>query len=289
MKILITGNLGFVGSATQKLLEANGHEVVGYDLMNGQDIRDHKQIDTFVEQVKPDRILHLAAIARFAEADKDPILAHETNIIGTLNVVNSAMKHHIPLVYSSTGSAIMPLDNYEPPYTEDIPARGNSIYGCSKAIAEFYVRKLTPHIVLRYAHIYGAEKRMHGLVGGFIDRIKFGMRPVLYGGKQNNDFVYINDIAQANMKALIAPWDKWNQIYNIGSGEELSAEDAGKIICDIMGYKGKIEIKEGRTVDPARFIFNTKKAELMLGYKAQWKFKDGLKDMMGKLKVNDKK
>jgi len=283
LKILITGNRGFVGSATQKLLEENGHKVIGYDLMEGFDIRDRQQLDKFINFERPDRILHLAAIARFAEADANPILANETNIQGTRNVVGVAEKYHIPLVYSSTGSAIMPLDKFEPPYKEDIRACGNSVYGCSKAIAEFYVRQHTPHIVLRYAHIYGAEKRMHGLIGGFLDRINFGMKPILYGGKQNNDFVYILDIAEANMKALIAPWDKWNQIYNVGSGEELSAEEAGNIVCEIAGYTGGVEIKEGRTVDPSRFVFDTSKSERMLGYKAKYPFREGLIDMFKKI------
>jgi UDP-glucose 4-epimerase len=290
MKIVITGNKGFVGSATSKLLKENGHEVIGYDIMDGFDIRDRQQFDKFIAENKPDRILHLAAIARFVEADANPVLANETNIQGTKNVVGVAEKYHIPLVYSSTGSAIMPLDKFEPPYNETIRACGNSVYGCSKAIGEFYVRQHTPHIVLRYAHIYGAEKRMHGLIGGFLDRINFGMKPILYGGKQNNDFVYVLDIARANMLALIAPWDKWNNIFNVGSGEELSAEEAGKIVCELAGYTGGIEVKEGRTVDPSRFVFDTKKSEIMLGYKAQYNFRDGLKDMFEKIKAkeNDK-
>jgi UDP-glucose 4-epimerase len=287
VKVLITGSGGFVGSATQKLLMENGHEIIGYDIMNGQDIRDKQQFDNFVKEHRPDRILHLAAIARFSEADANPILAHQTNIIGTKNVAEVAEKYHIPLVYSSTGSAIMPLDKYEPPYDEKIPACGNSVYGCSKAIGELYVRKHNPHIVLRYAHIYGPEKRMHGLIGGFLDRINFGMKPILYGGKQNNDFVYILDIARANMLALTAPWDKWNQIYNVGSGEELSAKEAGDIVCELAGYKGEIEVREARTVDPSRFVFDTKKSEIMLGYKAEYNFRNGLKHMFEVIKLKN--
>lgn len=287
MKIIITGGKGFVGSATAKLLQENGHEVITYDLMDKQDIRDRQQFDSFIKEHNPDRILHLAAIARFAEADANPILAHETNIIGTRNVVEVAEQHHIPLVYSSTGSAIMPLDKFEPPYNEEIRACGNSVYGCSKAIGEFYVRQHTPHIVLRYAHIYGPEKRMHGLIGGFLDRINFGMKPILYGGKQNNDFVYILDIARANMLALTAPWDKWNQIYNVGSGEELSAKEAGDIVCELAGYKGEIEVREARTVDPSRFVFDTKKSEIMLGYKAEYNFRNGLKHMFEVIKLKN--
>ena len=278
MKVLITGNRGFVGSGTQKLLEEEGHTVLGYDLMDNYDIRDIAQLRSFVHEHRPDRILHLAAIARFADADANPKLAYETNVLGTRNVAKIAEEYHIPVVYSSTGSVYMPIKQ-TPPITEDFRAIGNSQYGCSKYLGETYIREVTPHIILRYAHLYGKEKRMHGLIGGFLDRIKHGMAPTLYGGKQSNDFTYIKDIAEANFRALTAPWDKWNQVYNIGTGEELTAEAAGKLICDATGYKGEIEIKEQRGVDPDRFAFSVKKAEIMLGFKAKWNFKDGLADM----------
>lgn len=290
MKILITGNRGFVGSETQKYIESIGekssngktilrtHEVIGYDLMDGLDVRDINQFEAFVAQHRPDRILHLAAIARFSDADRDPLLAFETNVHGSLTVATIAKKYHIPTVYSSTGSVYMPIKQ-KPPITEEFEAKGNSVYGCTKYMGELYIKSLTPHIILRYAHLYGKEKRMHGLIGGFVERIQRGLAPTLYGGKQSNDFTYIRDVARANYLALSAPWDKWNQFYNIGTGEELTTEAAGKIICKATGWKGKIETKEQRTVDPDRFSFDVSKAERMLGFKAEFDFEKGLKDM----------
>lgn len=285
MNILVTGSSGFVGSETVRLLEKDGHKVFRYDLMEGYDIRDAKQLDEVVSMNVPDRILHLAAIARFADADKDPKLAFETNVIGTANVVAIAKKHHIPVVYSSTGSVYMPITDFTGAIKEDWPAKGNSVYGCTKYMGELYVREHTPHIILRYAHLYGKEKRMHGLIGGFMDRIQRGLAPTLYGGKQSNDFTYIKDVAHANVLALTAPWDKWNQVYNIGTGEELTAEAAGEAICKASGYEGKVEVKEGRTVDPERFWFSVEKADKMLGFKAKFTFAEGLKDMFDESKV----
>lgn len=282
MKVIITGNRGFVGKETEKLFIERGLEVIGYDIMDGRDIRDVNQLDRFVAETKPDRILHLAAIARFAEADKDQILAFETNVIGTANVSQVAQKHHVPLVYASTGSVYMPIKN-EPPIKEDWPALGNSTYGCAKSLGEKYVEKHTPHIILRYAHLYGKEKRYHGLIGGFLSRIQFGMEPVLYGGAQSNDFCYIKDVAEANYLAVTAPWDKWNQAYNVGTGEELSAEDAGNIVCEVWGYKGKIQKKEGRSVDPSRFVYDMSKIKTFLGFEPKYKFRDGLMDMKAEM------
>ncbi len=279
MKILITGNRGFVGSETEKLLTKQGHHVVGYDLMDGFDVRDLNQFEQVVLEQRPERILHLAAIARFSDADANPQLAFETNVIGCVTVATIAKKYHIPTVYSSTGSVYMPITDFTGSIKETWTAKGNSVYGCTKFAGETYISSINPHIILRYAHLYGKEKRMHGLIGGFVERISRGLAPTLYGGKQSNDFTYIKDIARANLAALTAPWDKWNQVYNIGTGEELSAEEAGKIICKATGWKGKIEVKEGRTVDPERFLFDCSKAERMLGFKAQWSFANGLKDM----------
>lgn len=278
MRILITGNKGFVGTETQKLLEQRGHEVVGYDIMEGKDIRDGVQLESELKKGF-DRILHLAAIARIAEADKNPRLAFETNVLGTRNVAVLANALHIPVVYASTGSVYMPIEQM-PPIKETFIARGNSAYGCTKYMGETYIREFTPHIILRYAHLYGKEKRNRGLVGIFINRIERGLEPSLYGGKQSNDFTYIKDVAEANSRALESSWENWNQIYNVGTGEELTAESAGKTICEIMDYKGGIKIESSRHVDAERFVFDISKAEQMLGFKAHFKFRDGLKDML---------
>ena len=277
MRICITGDQGFVGSATKKLL--NTHLIFPFDAMDGKDIRNYDQLREFVRTSQIDRILHLAAIARFADADADPLLTHSTNVIGTENVVRVASEFRIPLVYASTGLVYMPI-KVKPPITEDFPACGNSVYGCTKYMGELLVRQSQgPWIILRYAHLYGHEKRMHGLIGGFLERINRGLAPTLYGGKQSNDFTYILDVANANVAALTTPWDKWRQVYNIGTGEELTTLEAGRMICDVFGYEGDMEVKEQRTVDPDRFVFDCSKAHRMLGFKAKYGFKAGLEEM----------
>lgn len=290
MKILITGHLGFVGSETSKyiLAQGKGHTVTGYDIMEGNDIRDMQEFEKVLVTDKPDRILHLAAVARFQDADDNPRLAFETNALGTRNVAVIAAKYHIPVVYASTGSVYMPIHK-DGAIKENWPNVGNSVYGCTKGIGESYIKQYdNPFIILRYAHLYGKEKRMHGLIGGFMDRIDRGLAPTLYGGKQSNDFTYIKDIARANYLALTASWDKWNQIYNIGTGEELTAEVAGDIICKATGYKGKIKKEPQRTVDPQRFLFDCSKAEVMLHFTAEYKFKEGFAHMLQEIEKDEK-
>lgn len=279
MRVLITGDKGFVGTATTRALKAHGHEVVGFDIMDGHDIRNYAELFDVLDAGGIDRILHLAAIARFNEAEADPVRAFDTNYIGTKNVVDAANAFGIPLVFASTGSCYMPI-KLVPPITEEYPIMGNSVYGCTKAAAEKVVQSSrVPWIALRYAHLYGAEKRFHGLIGGFLARIEHDLEPVLYGGQQSNDFCYIEDVATANVLALEASFDKYNQAYNIGTGEELTAEEAGRIICDAVGYKGEIQVKPQRGVDPDRFFYDMSKSERMLGFKAKFSFADGLAAM----------
>jgi nucleoside-diphosphate-sugar epimerase len=286
MKILVTGSKGFVGKETCKLLEKNGHEVIHFDLVDGLDIRDYATLNLKVFMKSPDRILHLAAIARFSEADDDPKLAFETNVKGTENVAKVASMYRIPVVYASTGSVYMPISE-EPPITESFKTAGNSVYGCTKLLGEKYIEASEGYwIILRYSHLYGKDKRYHGLIGGFLSRIERALDPILYGGKQSNDFCYVKDVAMANMLALEAKPDSWRQHYNIGTGEELTAEEAGAMIIVANNkakghnkYTGKVERREQRTVDSQRFVFDISKAKNMLGFEYKYNFLAGLKDM----------
>ena len=109
-------------------------------------------------------------------------------------------------------------------------------------------------------------------------------KPEIWGGEQTNDFAYVKDIAEANYKALTATWENWNEVYNIGTGVEISTADAAKMVCEAVGYKGNIAVTSRRDVDPARFVYDISKARHMLDYEPRWSFKDGLKDMVEELK-----
>lgn len=279
MRIVVTGGLGFVGNETIKLLQKY-HEIEIFDLMNKQDIRKYEQLENFLRRNQPDRVLHLAAISRFSDCDNDPLLAIETNVIGSKNVAKACSQLSIPLVYSSTGSVYMPISaEKKPPISEDWLARGNSVYGCTKYMGELHIKNHNPHIILRYGHLYGKEKRNEGLIGNFLTRIERGLAPQLYGGDQSTDFLYIKDVARANVLALTAPWHAWNNTYNIGSGELITIEEASKVICNMKGYTGKVEKIPAREVDAKSFVYDISKAKNMLKFDPEYTFKDGIRDM----------
>ncbi len=288
MKVLVTGSSGFVGKETCALLKENGHEVIPFDIMNGgYDITDYESLERVILETKPSRILHLAATARFSDAERNPKRCHDTNVTGTENVALVARRYHIPVVYASTGTVYMPIKQ-EVPITEDFPAsiqQQMSVYGRTKRLGEEEIQKYcNPWIILRYGHLYGAEKKYHGLVGGIIAKIRAGLKPQVWGGEQTNDFAYVKDIAQANLCALTASWENWNEIYNIGTGVEISTEVAAQMVCKALNYTGEIEITTKRDVDPPRFVYNINKAKHMLNFHPSYSFRDGLKEMMKLIK-----
>ncbi len=278
MKIICTGSEGFVGKHTTQVLRERGYKVLGFDLVNGYDLLNYQQV---LDAIEPgDKILHLAAIARFSDADANPLLAYRVNCQGTENIVKAAEEKGAErIVYSSTGSVYMQLLK-EPPITEDFPIRGNSVYGCSKTIAEKMIMEgKVPYLILRYAHLYGIGKIGHGAIGGFLAKMKAREKPILFGGQQTNDFTYIKDITEANILALETNnSEAINQAYNIGTGTELTTIRVFEIMRDFFNYRKEFEIVPARQVDAMRFAYDVSKAEKLLKFKAKYSFEEGLKN-----------
>ena len=193
MRVIVTGGNGFVGTETIKFLNQLGVETLSFDLMNGgQNVTKYFSLTHTIKSFVPDRILHLAATSRFSDAERNPKRAHETNVVGTEMVALVAEELDIPVVYSSTGTVYMPIKD-KMPITEQFPAtieQQMSVYGRTKRLGEEEIKRYcNPWIILRYAHLYGATKRYHGLVGGILAKIRMGEKPQIWGGEQTNDFV----------------------------------------------------------------------------------------------------
>jgi UDP-glucose 4-epimerase len=236
-RAIVTGGAGFIGSHVVDALLRDGSEVtVVDDLSSGDaarvaseaelrelDIVDFDRLCALVEEVKPDAIFHLAAQSSVIASVANPGRDCEVNVMGTLNVVESAGRVGAPVAFTSTGGALYGDDAPMPTPEGRLPAP-LSPYGASKLAAEAYVNTWSlssgiPHAVCRLGNVYGPRQNPHGeagVVAIFSARLYSGKAPKLYGhGKPTRDYVYVGDV----VKALLAASGK-SGTYNIATGVE---------------------------------------------------------------------
>jgi len=292
MKVVVTGANGFVGLHTVRGLLDAGYNVLATDITDSKlktRFKENKRcrittmniLDEEFKNVikKGDKVLHLAAIARFDQAKRNPQRAVKVNIEGTLNIIKACIEKKAErLVYSSTGSVYS--HNAPIPIREDAKREPDSIYGLTKKQAEewiFLYGENLPYIILRYGYIYGKDKDW-GAVGAFLKRLKQGERPLIFGGKQTNDFIYIKDIVQTNLLALET--EHTRQAFNIGSGRATSIKDVCELCIDAMGSNLTMEIKPARLFDFPVFVYDISKAQTLLNFEPKWNLSKGIKDIL---------
>jgi UDP-glucose 4-epimerase len=286
MKVVVTGANGFVGLHTVKGLLDAGYNVLATDITDSKlktEFKENKRcrittiniLDEDLKNIieKGDKVLHLAAIAKFDEARRN------LNIEGTLNIIQACIKKKAErLVYSSTGSVYS--HNAPIPIREDAKREPDSIYGLTKKQAEewiFLYGENLPYVILRYGYVYGKGKDW-GAVGAFLKRLKQGERPLIFGGKQTNDFIYIKDIVQANLLALET--EHVRRAYNIGSGRAMSIKDVCELCIDAMKTDLTMEIKPARVFDFPVFVYDISKAQALLNFEPKWNLRKGIEDML---------
>ena len=239
MKILVTGGAGFIGSHIVDRLVEKAHEVHVLDnLITGRqeyvhqkatlhqmDIRDD-QVERLFQREEYEVLIHQAAQLDVRKSVHSPDYDADVNILGFLNCMEAGRKHNLKrVVFASTGGAIYGDPEYVP-QDEGHPLRPISPYGITKLTTEnylYYYYKtygILP-VILRYSNVYGPRQRSGGeggVVSIFIKKMLQGENPTVYGdGKQTRDYVYVGDVANANVLALkqTVPGT-----YNIGTGFE---------------------------------------------------------------------
>jgi len=292
MKVVVTGANGFVGLHSVRELLNAGYHVVALDISDSKlkaefqgnkrctiatmDILD-KDLARFIKQ--GDKVLHLAAIPRFDMASQDPQKAVRINVEGTLNIIKICIEKKAErLVYSSTGSVYS--RNVPVPIREDAAREPDSVYGLTKKQAEdwiFYFHDRLPYVILRYGYIFGKGKDW-GAVGAFLKLLGEGKRPVVFGGKQTNDFIYIKDVVQANRLALET--EHTRQAYNIGTGRATSIKDVCELCIKAMKSNLTMELKPAREFDFPVFVYDISKAQTLLKFDPKWNLFEGIEDIL---------
>jgi len=307
MHVFVTGGAGFIGSHTVSALLNADHQVsVWDDMSTGKpenletvidrialhrgDVRDLRALEECVRRLRPDAILHLAGITSVVRSIDDPSLSHSVNLTGTVNVLEAARRAGVPRVVLASSAAIYG-DARRRPWCESMEARPSSPYGLQKWQAEEYARLYSElyaisSIALRYFNVYGPRQDPTGPYSGVIcassDRLRRRFAPIVFGdGRQTRDFIYVADVARANLLALTSHRGGHCPI-NIARGEEVSILRVLETLGRISGDPVEPEFQQARPGEVARSVGQVSQAESVLGFRADWSLEDGLRMTFGR-------
>lgn len=296
MKLLVTGGAGFIGSHITDALIEKGHEVVVVDnLLMGKlenvnpkakfvlmDIRA-KEISKLFSIEKFDAIFHLAAQMDVRKSVEDPIYDADVNVLGTLNLLQNAVQHHVKkIIFASTGGAVYG-EQHEFPCSEEHPTQPVSPYGITKLTVEKYLHFYSVeyglrYVTLRLANVYGPRQNPHGeagVVAIFTGKLLSGGEPIINGdGKQTRDYVYVGDVVEANLRALEYPE---NDTFNIGTGIETDVNRIFHLLNQLTNRNAEERHGPPKPGEQRRSVIDYKKAKRLLGWEPQVSLEEGLK------------
>ncbi|MGI8315849.1 NAD-dependent epimerase/dehydratase family protein [Halobacillus mangrovi] len=293
MKVLVTGGAGFIGSHIVEELVDSHYEVVVVDnLVTGhmknllpqvsfykRDVR--KDMDEVFAKEKPDYVIHQAAQVSVSQSFTDPLYDCEENIVATLNILQSSAKHKVKKVVFASTAAVYGNPSYLP-IDEAHHVQPISFYGLTKAHAEKYIH-LFAHThnldfsILRYANVYGPRQDAHGEAGVialFIEKLICGESPVIFGdGNQTRDFVFVKDVARANVAALE---NGKNEIFNVGTGQETSINEIIDHLAVSLRRPIQPTLRPPREGDIRSSVLKNDRAQSMLHWAPCYSLQEGL-------------
>ena len=312
-KVLVIGGAGFIGShVVDALVQEDVAQITVYDNFCrgtqanlGQALRDPRvriyevggdilQADVLGSAVKDaDYVFHLAALW-LLQCHDYPRAAFDVNVQGTFNVLEACRDHGVKrLVYSSSASVYG--DAVEIPMTESHPFNNRTFYGATKIAGEamcraFFDRYGLSYAGLRYMNVYGARQDYKGtytsVIMKILDRIDRGTPPIVYGdGSQSYDFIYVTDVARANLCALKG--DANDQFYNVGSGMKTSIKTLCEQILTLSGADLAIQYEPAGQTFVTNRVGCTEKATHELGFTTTVSLGDGLLRLMD-WRISDK-
>ena len=274
-KVAVTGSCGFVGHWLVRGLKKKGYYVVGIDNLVAGDEKYSTESDEFIKEdvrnILPESlaevkyIFHLAALPRVPYSWEKPFLTNETNIEGTLRILELAKKVGAKVVYSSSSSVYGLQKDFL--FHEEMVPHPMSPYAVQKLAGEQYCEAyrmagFVKTISLRYFNIFGEEQPADnpytGVLTRFLGLKKKGEPLTIYGdGEQTRDFTWVGDIVRAN---IMAAESKAEGVFNIGTGSRYSINE----VADMVG--GGKRYLEPRVGEPKHTLAHIQRAQLFIGW-----------------------
>jgi UDP-glucuronate 4-epimerase len=305
LKVLITGGAGFIGSHTTVALLSRGDQVVCLDNFNDYysperkrknvaeflddpdyqlyegDIRDGERLEEIFAKEKPDKVIHIAAMAGVRPSIERPLLYEEVNVKGTLNMLEAARRHRVTnFLFASSSSVYGGQEKV--PFSEDDPiARPISPYAATKAAGELLCH--TYHHLyglnvtcLRFFTVYGPKGRPDMAPYLFTRWVFEGAELKMFGdGTTSRDYTYIDDIVSGVVAALDA--DLSYEIINLGNSQTVILRDFITLVEELVGQKARIVQEDMQPGDVPRTCADISKARRLLGYDPQTPVEKGMK------------
>jgi UDP-glucose 4-epimerase len=296
MRVLLSGGAGFIGSHVAEALLGRGHNVTIVDDLSGgkrenipegahlyeMDVRSG--CEEVFEDFEPEALCHQAAQMDVRRSVREPDFDAEVNVLGTIRLLQNCVEYGVgKVVFASTGGAIYG-EQQGFPATEDHPQYSFSPYGVSKLAGERYLYYYLaqyglPYVALRYANVYGPRQDPHGeagVVAIFSGNLAEGRISTINGsGEQTRDYVYVEDVARANVLALEG--EAPSGAYNVGTGIETSVNGLYGLLQQISGKDLSPEHGPAKPGEQLRSSVDPTRAGRVMGWRSEVDLASGLK------------
>jgi nucleoside-diphosphate-sugar epimerase len=296
---LVTGGAGFIGSHLTHALVDQGCQVTVLDNLTTGDMKNLDELNHKIRFIKGDIqdpntlahaivdcqiVFHQAAMVSVVQSVEQPLASVAINEMGTINVLEAARQNGVQRVVLASSSAVYGDDPQQPKIESMLP-RPLSPYAIQKLTNEYYA--MLYHrlyglntVCLRYFNVYGPRQYpsspYSGVISIFMSRAADGQGPIIYGdGRQTRDFVFVQDVVQANLLAAAHP-DAVGQVFNVGTNHSIEINALWDKIAQMADCKAIAEHAGARPGDVVHSLSDIQKAQDKIGFKPMMGLSEGL-------------